>query len=296
MSFISYLKKLVITQDEENAAAPQSPDQQQRPESIHEPEKLSENSNSEKTLPPPPPSTIAYPPKNSTKSGLSNTQSTTSMASLRTQVESERQTASSSSMYQDFTRGGHADAGHWNDPPTVVFKPQNLQPKKKQPEPSPNSAASDTSSFMIVDSTITPNGTAIAEEAESTRNQSAASTTSAKPLTSLVDLPEGRDEQAEVLVNTLHRIVDCIPLDTASPMIKRMVEDTNKRLALLGERLPTLDNTLVSSACIIALLIEKGMLLEAADAHRGLMQAGYEAELKWLVGLKRVIELRQKST
>ncbi|KAJ2789858.1 hypothetical protein H4R20_007106 [Coemansia guatemalensis] len=217
------------------------------------------------------------------------------MASLRSQVESERQTASSSSMYQDFSCGGHADAGHWNDPPTVVFKPHNLQPKKKQPETSPNGAASDTSSFMMVDKAVTPNGTAIAEEAESTGNRNAGSATAAKPLTSLVDLPEAREEQATTLTSTLRRIIDSIPLNAATPMTKRMIEDTNKRLAFLDERLPALDDTLVSSACIIALLIDKGLLSEAADAHRNLMQAGYEAELKWLVGIKRVIELRQKS-
>ncbi|KAJ2355178.1 hypothetical protein GGF43_002840 [Coemansia sp. RSA 2618] len=195
------------------------------------------------------------------------------MTSLRTQVESERQTASQASKYSDFTGGGHADAGHWNDPPTVVFKAQGQAAKKKAAD-----TASETSSFMVVDSAVTPNATAVAAGAPS------------------VDVPEQRDERIAVVTRVLHAAVDSVPLDSATPMVKRMAEDTGKRLAVLDERLPELDDVLVGKVCEIALLIDKGLLLEAADAHRNLMQAGHEAELKWLVGVKRAIELCQKMT
>ncbi|KAJ2780198.1 hypothetical protein H4R18_003592 [Coemansia javaensis] len=196
-------------------------------------------------------------------------QSVASMASLRTQVESERKAASAAaSAYRDFTGGGHADAGHWNDPPTVVFKPR-AKPAEQQTPLSP-------SPFVLVDD--------------------AGEERSLPPADALVDRPESTAEQAAALARALRRAVDGVALDSASPMVRRMVEDTTKRLDLLDERLPLLDPPLVAAACSVALLIDKGLLPEAADAHRALMQAGYDAELKWLVGIKRVIELRQKTT
>ncbi|KAJ2261924.1 hypothetical protein EV176_006515, partial [Coemansia sp. RSA 451] len=89
--------------------------------------------------------------------------------------------------------------------------------------------------------------------------------------------------------------VESVQLESATAMVRRMAEDTIKRLVVLDERLPELDDELVRKVCAIAMLIDKGLLTEAADAHRNLMQAGHEAELKWLVGIKRVIELRQKA-
>ncbi|KAJ2756092.1 hypothetical protein IWQ56_006360 [Coemansia nantahalensis] len=210
------------------------------------------------------------------------------MASLRSQVESERQAASASSVYRDFAGTGHADAGHWNDPPTVVFKPHNKQPKAPkaagQEPPSPSA-----SPFMIVDRAVTPNGTAIAEVTAAGGPPGAAAA-------SLVSLPDDPREQAEVLQRALRRAVASVDVDTASPMVARMVEDTRKRLQVLDERLPDLSPQLTAAVCAIALLVDQGLLAAATDAHRDLMQAGYDSELKWLVGIKRVIELRQKAT
>ncbi|KAJ1832557.1 hypothetical protein LPJ63_003449 [Coemansia sp. RSA 2711] len=252
MPLFSLLKKLVVADD---AAAEPTPSA------------TAAEVESPQIPPPPPPNALppkTLPPKSLPASGPS----TPSTHSLRTQVEAEQHSASTASMYRDFTGGGHADAGHWNDPPTVVFKAH----KKK-----PADAASETSSFMVVDSAVTPNATDIAAG------------------TPTVDVPEERAEQIAVLMQKLRAAVDTVSLDTATPLVKRMAEDTSKRLGVLDERLPELDDTLVSSVCAIALLIDKGLLLEAADAHRALMQAGHETELKWLVGIKRVIELRQKT-
>ncbi|KAJ2708351.1 hypothetical protein H4R19_004788 [Coemansia spiralis] len=208
------------------------------------------------------------------------------MASLRSQVESERQAASSSSVYRDFTGAGHADAGHWNDPPTVVFKPHNKQPKPKPKDQEPLSASE--SPFMIVDGAVTPNGTVVAE-AKAADSQPGATE-------SLVCVPEDTQEQAAVLQQALRQAVASIDIEAASPMTRRMIEDTHKRLQVLDERLSELSPQLTAAVCMIALLVDQGLLTEAADAHRDLMQAGYDSELRWLVGIKRVIELRQKAT
>ncbi|KAJ2454614.1 hypothetical protein EV183_001362 [Coemansia sp. RSA 2336] len=249
MPFLSILKRLTGAAGEETAAAEQPAAATNEPA---EPQELAKT-----PLPPPPPKTplSRAPP------------SSTSIASLRTQVETERQNASSSSMYRDFTGGGHADAGHWNDPPTVVFK----QPAKKKPADADSEA-----SFMLVDDAVTPNASNVAAGTPS------------------VDVPGGREEQNAVITSKLDAAMRSLNIADTS-MNKRMADDTERRLALLKERLQSLDDSLAASVCQIALLIDKGLLLEAADAHRTLMQAGHEAELKWLVGIKRLIELCQKS-
>ncbi|KAJ2628321.1 hypothetical protein H4R22_003947 [Coemansia sp. RSA 1290] len=255
MPFMSILKRLTGATGEETTAA------EQPAAATNEPTKAQESPETPTLIPPPPPKTLL------SKAAPSST----SITSLRTQVETEKQNASSTSMYRDFTGGGHADAGHWNDPPTVVFK----QPAaKKKPA---NDAESETS-FMLVDNAVTPNASNVAAGTPS------------------VDVPEGREEQNSVITNKLDDAMRSLNANIAdTSMNKRMVDDTEKRLALLKERLLVLDDSLATSVCQIALLIDKGLLLEAADAHRNLMQSGHESELKWLVGIKRLIELCQKS-
>ncbi|KAJ2514918.1 hypothetical protein H4217_005489 [Coemansia sp. RSA 1939] len=212
-------------------------------------------------LPPPPPSTPfirSQPPTNAA-----------STASLRSRVELERKTASSASIYTDFTRGGHADAGHWNDPPTTVFK-------KQQPQNAAEAAAaaaavtpseiggSDASSFMVVD---------------------------AKD-----KMPADRQGQMVLIKRILHSAIDDINAADSSPMAQRMAEDSAKRLALMDERLDAVDDALVATLCTIAVLVEAASLADAASVLRDLLQTdAYTAELKWLVGVKRIIELLQKN-
>ncbi|KAJ2486588.1 hypothetical protein IWW37_005566 [Coemansia sp. RSA 2050] len=232
-------------------------------------------------LPPPPPMSKAF-----SLAGPSATQSTTSMASLRSQVESERKCGlAASASYRNFTEGGHADGGHWNDPPTVVFKAQQLSPATPSSVSSVRKEAvsppSQASSFVLVDEAASPSAPADTEAKEEART---------------VDVPEDRQEQEKVASRLLRKALDSVPLDSAPPMAKRMVEDTAKRLALLDERLPELDAAVVHSVCSIAVLIDGCRLGEALAAHRDLLQAGFDAELKWLVGLKRLIELQPKSS
>ncbi|KAJ2696851.1 hypothetical protein H4218_004349 [Coemansia sp. IMI 209128] len=231
-------------------------------------------------MPPPPPMSKAF-----SLAGPSGTQSTTSMASLRSQVESERKGGlAASASYRNFTEGGHADGGHWNDPPTVVFKAQQLSPATPSTVSSVKKGAvsppSQASSFVLVDEAASPSAPAETEAKED-----------AQP----VDVPEDRQEQEQAVSRLLRKALDSVPLDTAPPMTKRMAEDTAKRLALLDERLPELDAAVVHSVCSIAMLIDSCRLGEALAAHRDLLQAGFDAELKWLVGLKRLIELQPKN-
>ncbi|KAJ1726353.1 hypothetical protein LPJ72_006366, partial [Coemansia sp. Benny D160-2] len=175
-------------------------------------------------LPPPPPSTPfirSQPPTNAA-----------STASLRSRVELERKTASSASIYTDFTRGGHADAGHWNDPPTTVFKKQNAAEAAAAATPS-EIGGSDASSFMVVD---------------------------AKD-----KMPADRQDQVVLIKRILHSAIDDITAADSSPMTQRMAEDSAKRLALMDERLDAVDDALVAALCAIAVLVEAASPADAAS-------------------------------
>ncbi|KAJ2820184.1 hypothetical protein GGI24_004568, partial [Coemansia furcata] len=200
----------------------------------------------------PPPMSKAF-----SAAGPSGTASTASMGSLRSQVESERKSGlTASAAYRNFTEGGTADGGHWNDPPTVVFKaqpsPTATLSSAKRGAVSPSSKAS---SFVLV------------EEAPAEPEAKAEE----------VDVPEDRREQEATASRLLRSALDAVALDT--PMAKRMADDTAKRLALLDERLPELDAAVVRAICAIALRVDAGQLAEALAGHRDLMQAGFDSEL-----------------
>ncbi|KAI8321077.1 hypothetical protein GQ54DRAFT_317778 [Martensiomyces pterosporus] len=331
MPLISFLKKLVVAEDTQQQQQEQQEQQEQQQQEQQPIATVNGDSDTKKTIPPPPltPNATASsegspkpplppPPPKGNLHTLASTHSTSSIASLRSQVEEERRTASSASVYTDFTGGGHADAGHWNDPPTIVFKPHALAKKKTMTHSASAAAvldhsssnasagvgadtgdASEASSFIMVEGSATPSGMLSADASPKNTGEAdgeADGEESKGEADSLTGLPEGRDEQAGAATRLLRKAVDGISMETATPMVKRMVEDTNKRLALLDERMPELNDHLIQAVCSIALLIDGGELAQAANAHRELMQAGYDGELKWLLGVKRVIELQQKST
>lgn len=260
MPLFSMLRKLVGSEETDTVVS--QPQPQQVPASPPQ----------EKTPPTPPlpplsaPALSKLPPKMN-GSLLAATPSTTSMTSLRSQLEAERQTASSSSVYKDFTGTGHADGGHWNDPPTAVFKQQAASSGASSPYPTTTTPANKADEDKC---------SQIAED--------------------IVKIPDSRQGQEDAIKSKLHAAVDQVSIDSApaTPMIKRVVEDTNKRLTLLDERLPELKDDLVREVCRIAMLIDQGSLKEAVCVHRDLIQAGHDNELKWLVGIKRIIELHQK--
>ncbi|KAJ2334395.1 hypothetical protein GGI00_001878 [Coemansia sp. RSA 2681] len=154
------------------------------------------------------------------------------------------------------------------------------------------SPSSKASSFVMVDEAA---AAALEKDKEAEEEGAEVEVEPRTPVGSGV--PEDRQEQEQLASRLLRKALDGVSLDSAaSPMTRRMVDDTAKRLALLDERLPELDAAVVHAVCSIAMLIERCQLSEALSAHRDLMQAGFDAELKWLVGVKRVIELLQKST
>ncbi|KAI9505332.1 hypothetical protein BX070DRAFT_221911, partial [Coemansia spiralis] len=225
MPIFSFFKGLLSADDA--AVSTQQP--------VQLPDKVTSDK-AETFLPPPPLSTLT----------------TASVVSLKSRVETEKQTTPS--IYKDFTGNGHADRGHWNDPPTTVFK-TGVQRKQQD---------------------------VVAEKKEEAVEAEA-------------ELPEGRTERIEQTTRVFCNVLDGIEKTEMPPLAVRMAEDTRKRLGLMSERLPALDDTIISMLCAIAMLIEDNRLNEALGKHRELLQAGYNSELKWLVAIKRVIELQQKS-
>ncbi|KAJ2002607.1 hypothetical protein GGI04_003268 [Coemansia thaxteri] len=212
-------------------------------------------------LPPPPP--ISGKP--------SAAASMVSMSgSVRSQGDSERPSAASSSSYRDFTGGGHADGGHWNDPPPVVFRgaPGAATPSAKKNASGAASAASpdpstDASSFQLVDA--------------------------------LPEVPDARADQELMISQGLRRALERVPVDAAAPPVaRRMAEDTRRRMDELELRLPALSADLVHAICAIAVLVDRGLLADAQAANLALMHAGHDAELRWLVAIKRIIDMLEK--
>ncbi|KAJ1768414.1 hypothetical protein LPJ74_004868 [Coemansia sp. RSA 1843] len=285
MPLLSFIKRLVSA-EEIPAVQQQQQQQQHNPaspeaatdnalstatEAAEATETINASEEQKQPLPPPPPLSASF------KRSLPPT-STASMTSLRSRVELERKAASSTSIYTDFTSGGHADAGHWNDPPTTVFKKQSQRPKPAADTVVTPSeiGGSDASSFMVIENRDE-------EDADG-------------PADPMDPVPEDCGDQILLIKRVLHGAVDAIDLADAAPMVRRMVEDTTKRLALMDDRLDSVDGTLVAAVCSIALLVDSRKLNAAANAHRDLLQAEtHTSELKWLVGIKRVIELLQKN-
>ncbi|KAJ1788992.1 hypothetical protein LPJ59_005428 [Coemansia sp. RSA 2399] len=279
MPLLSFIKRLVSAEEIPTEKQPNEVPEATDDAPATEPT-ITTTEESKQPPPPPPP-----PPSTPFKRNLPPT-NTSSTASLRSRVELERKTASSASIYTDFTSGGHADAGHWNDPPTTVFK--------KQQRPKPSAAdtvvtpseigGSNASSFMVVDNNRD-------DEMSANDSEEKEDVSSKCP-----DVPESRADQVDLINRVLHGAVDAVDLDDASPMIRRMAEDTAKRLTLMDDRLGSVDEALVAAVCAIAMLVDACKLNDAANAHRDLLQTEtHTSELRWLVGVKRVIELLQKN-
>ncbi|KAJ1955781.1 hypothetical protein EC988_001694 [Linderina pennispora] len=221
---------------------------------------------SEPKLPPITPSSSAkpsppLPPPPPVSSKFGSMHSVSSSTSLRSQVEAERRVDQRQALnYTDFTQPGHAAGGHWNDPPVVVFK--------KKPAAS-SAAISEASSFVAVDQVV------LEEEEE---------------------LPEGREAREEMAQTLLRAALEGIDKEELVPMMRRVAEDAERRLVVMGERLGSVSDALVAGVCRVAVLVERNELARAAVAQREVMQSGSESELKWLLGVKRIIEIKQKVT
>ncbi|KAJ9076455.1 hypothetical protein DSO57_1026026 [Entomophthora muscae] len=151
----------------------------------------------------------------------------------------------SSSNQKDFTSQGHADKGHWNDPPAQLFAKSKASSSQENPETSSTLAA----------------GTA--------------------------DLSN--------CVERLKWILDRLA-PTGAADYQRKLNDASMRL----KQLESIDPTSLSPDAFEALVsaitsLENKDLDAATKYHTQLMLSNYESNSKWLIGLKRLIDLKKES-
>ncbi|KAJ2721163.1 hypothetical protein GGI07_004145 [Coemansia sp. Benny D115] len=255
-----------------------------------------------KTQPPPPspPSMPPPPPLSSRASGQSTLQASGSASSARRVLEVQRsegiqRVESSSSVYRDFTGTGHDEDGHWNDPPSAVFKAlppaaAGVGKKRKDDTAAVSPAAAD--GFTMVDGAMTPNGTLVAETHEDAADDDGDAV--AREL--LEALPSlGRPEREALVRDALGSALSSVSTsgDQLDAMARRVLDDTSKRLDVLYSRIAVLDDSMLEALCVLAKYLECSRYSDALGVQKQLLQS-HEEELRWLVGVKRLVELAQK--
>lgn len=150
----------------------------------------------------------------------------------------------SSSDYKNFTGQGHADKGHWNDPPAQVF----ANPKASDPQGNLGVSSPDAA---------TPN----------------LSECSAR----------------------LKKILETIT-PTGAPDYKRKLDDTSMRLKQLDAIEPSsISPDIFAALLLVVESLEKNDLASATKYHTQMMLSNYESNSKWLIGLKRLVDLKKET-
>ncbi|OMH78695.1 Protein transport protein sec31 [Zancudomyces culisetae] len=96
----------------------------------------------------------------------------------------------------------------------------------------------------------------------------------------------------ERILEVFYSVLNETPQET--PIQKKTVQDTRKRIEILEQRIKDLDPSLVSSLSSIAQEIQSQNHEGAISIHKKTMLNTFEGESKWLLGLKRVIDLSKK--
>ncbi|KAJ1675213.1 hypothetical protein EV182_001711 [Spiromyces aspiralis] len=191
-----------------------------------------------------------------------------------------------SSVYRDFTGPGHAERGHWNDPPKNIFAAAGKSGTEE------GAKTRRRTTWYAAPSSAT-NAAAQGEPASSgqlSENQQAKRGEDGAEVGSNAESFD-REKAVEFINKTIDRIISEAPTDSA--MIKRMTEDTSKRMDVLRDCLDSLNVVMVSMINEIAL--ENADYERALTIHRSLSKAAFGDQSKWVIGLKRLIEIA-KST
>ncbi|KAI8582934.1 hypothetical protein K450DRAFT_225547 [Umbelopsis ramanniana AG] len=81
-------------------------------------------------------------------------------------------------------------------------------------------------------------------------------------------------------------------------MQKRMIDDTDRRMTQLLQKVDDheLNSDVLHQLCQLCQAMEKGDFTEALDMHVKLMTKAYDDHGQWILGLKRLIDLDEKTT
>ncbi|KAJ1967377.1 hypothetical protein IWQ62_001905 [Dispira parvispora] len=157
------------------------------------------------------------------------------------------------SKYVDFRGDNHAAQGHWNDPPKTIFQTQK-KTTKDQPAGS---------------------------ESPSTSHSTPA--------------PDDSSPDATKLKSRVAQWLSKLQSGSLTGMNKRKLDDANKKMTVFYERV---DQGSIPSVVLCDLerildYVDQKDFAQANTAFIPLMQQQVETEGKWLLGLKRLIELQQ---
>ncbi|KAJ1651528.1 hypothetical protein IWQ61_007934 [Dispira simplex] len=158
-----------------------------------------------------------------------------------------------SSYYVDFRGDNHTAQGHWNDPPKTIFRTQK---KATMDQPA------DTQSPTTADST---------------------------------SVPDGSSPDPTKLKTRVVQWLSALDSKSLTGMNKRKLDDANKKMTVFYERV---DKGIIPSVVLRDLerilgYVEQKDFAQANAAYIPLIQQQVETEGKWLLGLKRLMELQQ---
>ncbi|KAJ1974310.1 hypothetical protein H4R33_006834 [Dimargaris cristalligena] len=173
--------------------------------------------------------------------------------------------------YTDFRGDHHAAKGHWNDPPKAIFKPQ--PPKAGAPPKDPKKTTTNEDSPPTT-----------AETKAKGNAKAAAAALEPEEVTPIAK----EDAQASI-----ERLLQTLRAKELQGMDKRKLEDATKKMDLLFARLKEdqVAQPVLLELTNIVTALEAGKNDEASRLFLPLMQHYVETEGKWLLGLRRLIEL-----
>ncbi|KAJ1905192.1 protein transport protein S31 [Tieghemiomyces parasiticus] len=165
--------------------------------------------------------------------------------------------------YTDFRGDHHAASGHWNDPPKAIFKTQKKDDALPTSSPSPPPKAGKGKLGLKGDR----EGAAVLSDS----------------------IPTPAEVKAMV-----QRVLNLLTERDLKGMDKRKLDDATKKMDILFARLDKgeVPNPVMEELDSILKDLETGNGTEASQRFLPLMQHYVESEGKWLLGLKRLIELR----
>ncbi|OLY82331.1 hypothetical protein AYI68_g3548, partial [Smittium mucronatum] len=229
-----------------------------------------------------------------------------SFLSLKKEAETDETTLKK---YQNFTGSNHAAEGHWNDPPKQVFKRTNTESSLSSiQKPNGTSKTRKPQYVPAVDlskpAAITPPSTNLIPTAKSINSipkPNTAELSTKNDTTSSLPEAANKDENDKTCISISESdILGCFYnvlnfFSPSSPVEEKSISDTRKRIDILASRISSLPEPVVSNLGIIATSIMERQNDKASLVYIQINKVCFENEGRWLVGLKRVIDLAKKN-
>ncbi|CAO3658577.1 unnamed protein product [Umbelopsis ramanniana] len=106
------------------------------------------------------------------------------------------------------------------------------------------------------------------------------------------------DVDSKIVHKVINETVKRCKAQYKTGMQKRMIDDTDRRMIQLLKKVDDheLNSDVLHQLCQLCQAMEKGDFKEALDMHVKLMTKAYDDHGQWILGLKRLIDLDEKTT